>query len=150
ALTARLGLNISKTIMPLSFISILGGMVTLIGSSTNLLVADVAARLGIAAIGFFDFAVPGLVLAAIGAVYVLFVAPRLLLARETMAEAVGARSGKQFIAQIPVIQDHPLEGQTAVAGLFPGLKDMTVRMIQRGEHPILPPFERSEERRVGK
>jgi di/tricarboxylate transporter len=141
ALTARLGLNISKTIMPLSFISILGGMVTLIGSSTNLLVAGVAAKLGVAPIGFFDFAVPGLVLASIGAVYVLFVAPRLLRVRETMAEAVGARSGKQFIAQIPVTQDHPLEGQTAVAGLFPALKDMTVRMIQRGEHPILPPFE---------
>jgi hypothetical protein len=140
ALTARLGLNISKTIMPLSFISILGGMVTLIGSSTNLLVAGVAGRLGVGPIGFFDFVAPGLLLASIGAVYVLFVAPRLLRVRETMAEAVGARSGKQFIAQIPIAHDHPLEGQTAVAGLFPALKDMTVRMIQRGEHPILPPF----------
>ncbi|HAC56980.1 MAG TPA: SLC13 family permease, partial [Rhodobiaceae bacterium] len=36
---------------------------------------------------------------------------------------------------------HPLLGVSSKAGLFPPLRDMTVRMIQRGEHPILPPFE---------
>ena len=141
AIASRMGTNVSKVIMPLSFITILGGMTTLIGSSTNLLVAGVAANYGLPEIGFFDFVVPGLVLAGVGAVYVLLVAPLLLPNRETMAESAGVRSGKQFIAQIPITRDHVLEGETAVAGLFPALKDMTVRMIQRGEHPILPPFE---------
>ena len=141
SLSARLGLNASKTIMPLSFICILGGMTTLIGSSTNLLVAGVAESSGLAPIGFFDFAVPGLFLASIGALYVTLVIPRILPARQSMADQVSGGSGKQYIAQIPVIPDHPLDGETARAGLFPALKNMTVRLIQRGEHPILPPFE---------
>lgn len=141
ALTARLGLSISKTIMPLSFISILGGMTTLIGSSTNLLVAGVAERYGLGRIGFFEFALPGLFLATIGGVYTLFVVPRILQPRQSMADTAINRGGKQFIAQIPVSPDHPLEGSTSVAGLFPALKNMTVRMVQRGEHPFYPPFE---------
>ncbi|MEM8856571.1 MAG: SLC13 family permease, partial [Pseudomonadota bacterium] len=49
--------------------------------------------------------------------------------------------GKQFIAEIPIRAGHPLVGATANAGLFPQLKDMTVRLVQRGERPHLPPFE---------
>jgi di/tricarboxylate transporter len=141
AMSARLGMNASKTIMPLSFICILGGMTTLIGSSTNLLVAGVAGRYGMGEIGFFDFAVPGIVLASIGALYVLFVMPRLLVPRQSMADQVSGQSGKQFIAQLQITPDHPLAGAQARAGLFPELKNMTVRLIQRGEHPVLPPFE---------
>lgn len=141
ALSTRLGMNTSKTIMPLSYICILGGMVTLIGSSTNLLVAGVAKRYGLPDIQFFDFAIPGLVLALIGGIYVLFIMPRILSPRQNMAQQVGGGQGKQYIAQIHVASGHPLEGQTAIAGLFPAMKDMTVRLIQRGEHPILPPFE---------
>lgn len=74
-LAMRMNKSVSKVIMPLSFISILGGMTTLIGSSTNLLVADVASKYGLGPMGFFDFFVPGALLACIGTVYVLFVAP---------------------------------------------------------------------------
>jgi di/tricarboxylate transporter len=58
-----------------------------------------------------------------------------------MADELQPSTGKQFIAQIHITNDHPLEGASAVAGLFPALKDMTVRLVQRGERPILPPFE---------
>ena len=141
ALAAKLGVSASKTLMPLSFITILGGMTTLIGSSTNVLVAGVAARYGNLEIGFFDFVVPGLVLASLGAVYVTLIMPRLLKPGPTMSESLAASGGRQFIAQITVTPGHPLEGVASVAGLFPALKNMTVRLIQRGEHPILPPFE---------
>ncbi len=141
ALASRLSFNPSKVLIPLSFLTILGGMTTLIGSSTNLLVAGSAVRAGLEPIGFFDFAIPGLVFACVGALYVIFVAPRLLAPRETMAAAIAGGSGKQFIAQIEVAPDHPLNGEAAVAGLFPSLKDMTVRLVQRGEHAYLPPFE---------
>jgi di/tricarboxylate transporter len=141
AIAARIRMSPSKALMPISFICILGGMTTLIGSSTNLLVAGVAERMGQPPIGFFDFALPGLALAGVGALYVIFVMPRLLAPRATMAEEVTGLGGKQYIAQILITPDHPLAGITSTAGLFPELKDMTVRMIQRGEHPFLPPFE---------
>lgn len=141
AISHKLGVNPSKTLMPLSFISILGGMTTLIGSSTNVLVAGLAEHYGSLTIGFFDFVVPGLVLALLGGIYAVFVMPRLLRPGATMAAEMTDIGGRQFIAQITVTPGHPLEGETAVAGLFPALKDMTVRLVQRGEHPFLPPFE---------
>lgn len=141
-LANRLKLQSSKVMMPLSFACILGGMTTLIGSSTNLLAAGVAKNAGLPPIGFFDFFVPGAFLAGIGLLYTIFVAPKFLPDRSGMAtEVAGASQGKQFIAQIQVTHGHPLVDVSAVAGLFPPLKDMTVRMIQRGEHPILPPFD---------
>jgi len=52
--------------MPLAFASILGGMVTLIGSSTNLLVSGMLIELGEEGFSFFQFAIPGMVLAGVG------------------------------------------------------------------------------------
>lgn len=140
-LAAQLRRQPSKVMMLLSFVCILGGMTTLIGSSTNLLTAGIVAQIGLGNIGFFDFTIPGLVLASVGMVYVLVVAPRLLPDREGLGEELGHGSGKQFIAQIHLNYDHPLVDEQSVAGMFPSLKDMTVRMVQRGEHPILPPFD---------
>ncbi|MEQ9518040.1 MAG: SLC13 family permease [Parvibaculum sp.] len=140
-LAAQLRQRPSKVMMPLSFIAILGGMTTLIGSSTNLLAAGITAKLGLGQIGFFDFTIPGLVLAGVGSIYVLFIAPRILPDRQSLADDLNQGGGKQYIAQIQLTYSHPLVGESAVAGMFPSLKEMTVRMVQRGEHPILPPFD---------
>lgn len=141
AIARRAQLSSSKVMIPLSFVSILGGMTTMIGSSTNLLVVGVAVSMGMPAIGFFDFTAIGTMLAVIGCVYAIFILPRMLPARSTMLQEVSGGQGKQFIAQIPVGYGHPLVGTEAVAGMFPALKGMTVIMVQRGDHPFLPPFE---------
>ncbi len=139
ALAARSDKSVSFVMMPLSFVCVLGGMTTLIGSSTNLLVADTFAKLGSGTIGFFDFTIPGLVLMSVGAIYVLALASRILPAREPAPTQ--PFEGKQFIAQIEVRPNHPLIGARAVAGLFPSLPHMTVRMVQRGGEVLLPPFD---------
>lgn len=141
AISSKLGISPSKSLMPLSFITILGGMTTLIGSSTNVMVAGLAEDHALLKIGFFDFLVPGLLLAGIGAVYVIFLMPFLLDEEDTMASEITDTGGRQFIAQITISPDHPLEGESSVAGMFPALKDMTVRLIHRGEHFFLPPFD---------
>ncbi|WP_150523459.1 SLC13 family permease [Roseibium sediminis] len=141
AVAATTGRSASRVLMPLSFIAILGGMTTLIGSSTNLLVANYAAQSTDLKLDFFSFTPIGLILAGVGSLYVLIVVPRLLQPRKTMAEEIQGQSGKQFIAQIHVTFGHPLVGMESVSGMFPALKDMTVRLVQRGEKPILPPFE---------
>jgi di/tricarboxylate transporter len=141
AIAATMGKSSSRVLMPLSFMAILGGMTTLIGSSTNLLVADYAAQNSDLRFDFFSFTPIGIFLAATGSVYVLFIMPRLLKPRKTMADEITGSSGKQFIAQIEVTYGHPLVGVKSVSGMFPALKDMTVRLVQRGEQPILPPFE---------
>ena len=140
AMAARLGKKASRYMMPLSFISILAGMTTLIGSSTNLLVNDVLVRTTDLELSFFTQFVPGIVLAAIGAVYIITMAPILLPEREGLETEIN-ETGHQYIAQIRVTQNHPLVGAKPVAGLFPTLRDVTVRMVQRGETSKLPPFE---------
>ncbi|WP_298958065.1 SLC13 family permease [uncultured Roseibium sp.] len=141
AVAATVGQSPARVLMPLSFIAILGGMTTLIGSSTNLLVANYAAQTSDLKLTFFSFTPIGMIVAGTGAIYVLFVMPHLMRARKTMAEEFQATSGKQFIAQIEITHGHPLVGVESVSGMFPKLKDMTVRLVQRGQKPILPPFE---------
>lgn len=141
AVAATRGVSTSKALMPLSFVALLGGTTTLIGTSTNLLAAGVAAREGLI-IGFFEFTVPATIMALAGFAYCAFVLPQILVARAGMAvQMTGGGSGKQFIAQIDITYGHPLAGVSSVSGMFPALKDMTVRLVQRGEHPFLPPFE---------
>ena len=143
-LAGRFGQRAPKVMMTLSYVSILGGMTTLIGSSTNLLAAGVVLTSHLPPIGIFDFVVPGLFLAGIGFLYSTLVVPHLVPDRGgPTIELSGsdAGGGKQYIAQLEITPGHPLRGVSSMAGLFPPLRDMTVRMIQRGEHPILSPFE---------
>ena len=139
AMAAQLSSSASRFMMPLSFICILAGMTTLIGSSTNLLVNDVLTRTTGSSLSFFTQFGPGMTLAMIGAAFIILAAPILLPLREDVeAQTV---SGHQFIAQIQVTGDHPLNGVEPVAGLFTRLRGVTVRMVQRGDAALLPPFE---------
>ncbi|WP_421724094.1 SLC13 family permease [Bauldia sp.] len=141
AIAAARGIATSKVLMPLSFAALLGGKTTLIGTSTNLLAAGVAEQAGGLMVSFFEFTIPAAIMAVFGFAYVALVLPRILPARAGMADQMTGGSGKQFIAQIDVTYGHPLAGMESVSGMFPALKDMTVRLVQRGEHPFLPPFE---------
>ena len=140
AIAARMGSSTSRLMMPLSFVSIFAGMTTLIGTSTNLLAADSYLRLTGNELGFFDQSVFGLILAGVGILYLLLASRVLLPVREELTETM-VKSGKQFTAQFEVTPGHFLDGKQAIAGMFPELKDMTVRMIQRGERALLPPYD---------
>jgi len=141
ALADKLGKRSAVVMMPLSFAAILGGNMTKIGSSTNLLAAGAYEQAGGGTVGFFDFTIPGAVLAGVGLLYVTIVLPRLLADRESMASRLANKSGKQFLFQMELGEDNNLVGQEAIAGMFPGLKDLTVRMIQRGSEKLLPPYD---------
>ena len=67
----------SKIMIPLSYAAILGGMMTLIGSSTNLLVSGTVANLGLDPIGFFEFVIPGSIMAIVGMLYIIFILPKI-------------------------------------------------------------------------
>lgn len=140
ALAIASGLSESRVMIPLSYAAILGGMTTLIGSSTNLLVSSAMTGLGYEAIGFFDFTVPGIIMASVGILYVVFVAPHLLKVRTSMAkDLIGSQ--KEFVAELDINDDSPLIGEECIDGHFVKLPDMTIKMIQRSGHIILPPFE---------
>ncbi len=137
---SRRGLPASKFMMSLSYVTILGGMITVLGSSTNLLAAGVAQQYGIESVTFFSFAVPGLAMAFVGGLYVLFIAPRIV--PDNAGESTGARNrNTQFLTEIRLTHGHPLIGDHTVAGMFPKLTTMTVRAVKRGRDTFLPPFD---------
>ncbi|MDP7142268.1 MAG: SLC13 family permease [Alphaproteobacteria bacterium] len=140
ALTNAVSVSESRIMIPLSFAAILGGMTTLVGSSTNMLVSGAMVDLGYNGFGFFDFVVPGSVMASIGFLYVLFVLPRMMPDRRSFRdELVGEE--KEFIAELDVSKGSKLIGQECVNGTFPSLETMKIRLIQRSGHLVLPPFE---------
>ena len=143
AMAAQSKIPASRLMMPLSFLSIFGGMTTIIGSSTNILAAQsYRAALPGREIGFFELTPLGLILAGVGVLYMFTIGRAIMPARENPnAAKEKEREGKQFIAQIEIGRDHPLIGEGPIAGLFPQLPDITVRMVQRRDQAILPPFD---------
>ncbi|HEY8596090.1 MAG TPA: SLC13 family permease [Devosiaceae bacterium] len=140
AILSRREMAPARYMMSLSFASILGGMTTLLGSSTNLLAAGVARAAGVDSVTFFSFTVPGLAMAAAGGLYVLFVVPRIVA--DNSADQPGRRGrAMQFITEIRLTPGHPLIGDHTVAGMFPKLTNMTVRAVKRGRTDFLPPFD---------
>lgn len=142
ALAARMGVAPSRVMMPLSFVSVLAGITTLIGTSTNLLAADIYQGHTGRTIGFFDLTPIGLALAGAGALYIALAARFLLPERTGLGDDLLApRSGRQFIIELEITRDHPLLGASPVAGQFADLADITVRLVQREGRSVLPPFD---------
>jgi di/tricarboxylate transporter len=144
AMALRLRHSTSIYMMPLSFVCILAGMTTLIGSSTNMLVNDVLVRSTDLSLKFFTQFPFGMILATIGSIYIIIAAP-ILLPNKRKQKNKNQASGQQYIAQIRITEHHPLNTSVPIAGLYPKLKDVTVRMVQRGEKVLLPPFEHALE-----
>ena len=130
ALAMNAGIARSKVMMPVSFIAILGGMTTLIGSSTNLLVAESANLMRGYQISFFDFFIPGLFLTVLGMVYLLIFAPRLLPDRNDGNETE-SRDPERYTAQIIIDKLHPLKGKQVSSDGIEGVGDVSVYGLYR-------------------
>jgi len=131
----KMNLSISKALIPLSYAGILGGMTTLVGSSTNIIGAQVAKDLGVEGINFFSVTIPGLAIAFPGILFVLFILPKLMPKRSKISSSLSSDQNN-FIAQIEIDNESNLIGETSLNGGFDALPDMKVLLIQRGEHSI--------------
>ena len=107
---ARLGASPSKFLMPISFASMLGGSCTLIGTSSNILIASYAAEVGFG-IGMFEFAGVGLAIVVVGMCYLLLFSWRLLPNHTTIASTVSAEDAKEYITQVSIGPDSDLIGK---------------------------------------
>lgn len=140
ALAKEAKLSESRIMIPLSFAAILGGMTTLVGSSTNMLVSSAMVEVGYKPLTFFQFLVPGMMLSGVGFVYVVLFLPKFLPDRSSLAKQL-VGDDREFIAEIDVGPEDNLVGMECEDGRFPALKDIKIRLIQRSGHLILPPFE---------
>jgi len=108
---ARSGTPPGRVLMPMAYAAQMGGVCTLIGTSSNLLVDSLAQEHGLPAFGVFEFTRMGVLLAVAGITYLMLVG-RLLLPREIRTELpVEADIGK-YVTELRVTADSPLIGQT--------------------------------------
>jgi di/tricarboxylate transporter len=97
-----LGVSPGRLLMPLSFASMFGGVCTLIGSSTNLLVSAVAEQHGLAPIGMFEMSKLGLVFFGIGVVYMLLVGVRLIPDRQRAGDLDEQYEMREYLLEVVV------------------------------------------------
>jgi di/tricarboxylate transporter len=132
--TLRVKLPVSGIMLPMGLATIIGGMSTTIGTSTNLLVVGISQDLGIIEFGMFDFVLPVIIVGGIGILFLWLVAPRLLPERvPPMADL----TPRVFSAQLHIKEGGFADGSTLSEVLAKADKRMRVDRIQRGESLFL-------------
>ena len=134
----RLGVSPAKYLLPVSYVSILAGTCTLIGTSTNIIVSNLAASYGYAAIGMFELAKMGLPIALIGLLAILVLAPRLLPDLFNPTCELDNSQQRRYLAEMAVPRGSALVDMSPCSDLqnkYPGLE---VLQVIRYSHIFLP------------
>lgn len=121
---------LSKLLIPLSFSSLLGGNMTLIGTPPNVLAASLLTEQGLASFGFFDFAPTGLIVFGVGILYMLFIGRHLLPARQPIEETQ-TETMREYISEVRVSPDGKLAGKSLLESRLGADYDLTVIAIIR-------------------
>ena len=114
-LARKLGVNASRLLIPLSYAAIMGGMLTLIGTSTNLLVDGVARTRGLEPFSIFEVTPIGLVVVGWGMLYLTVVGRWLLPDRNSMADMLSDRSKMKFFTEAVIPPDSNLIGREVLS-----------------------------------
>jgi len=133
----RTGQSPSSMLLPVGLISIVGGMATTIGTSTNLLVVTVAADMGVAPFRMFDFIVPAAIAGAVAMLYLWLIAPRLIPLRQVPMQSSVKRL---YTAQIRLGKTSSVIGMTLAEAIDRCDGNLKVEKIQRGPGVFVTPL----------
>jgi di/tricarboxylate transporter len=128
----------SRLLIPLSYASQMAGVMTLIGTSTNILASSLVAREGFDGFSMFEFSHIGALVFATGAIYLIVVGRRLLPDRDTGPEVASRYQVSDFQSDIVILPGSPLAGKTLAESHLGDRHDIQVLEIQRGGARIGP------------
>ena len=134
---ASTGESPSGTLIPMGFASILGGMATTIGTSTNLLVVNVAADMGMDAFNMFDFLGPAAIGGVFATLYLWQIAPRITPDRQPPMSGTVSRL---YTAQIRLDDDSPVVGRRLATAILRTSDNLKVETVQRGQGVFINPL----------
>ena len=124
---------VSKLLIPLSFSSLLGGKMTLIGTPANILASNILKDNGLPSFGFFDFTPIGVVVLATGVLYMMFIGRHLLPVRDAPEKGKSLRQLRPYVSEVRVLPDGSLPGQTLLESRLGADFDLTVIAIVHGD-----------------
>ena len=128
----------SKMLIPLSYAAILGGTLTLVGTSTNLLVNSIYMSYeGSQPLGMFEFLKYGSIILVIGTVYLLFIAPRLIPSRTTTSSLTKSYHLGGYLTEMKVKKGSVLVGKSCFDRSINQNYDVTVLDIIRDKKHIV-------------
>ena len=142
SLSAQFGLRPSKLLLPLAYFAILGGTLTIFGTATNILLADLYRSAGGPGLGVFEFTPLGILYVVIGGTFLVLFSNRLLPDRSSLSELAGNRHDATYISEIEVDRNSSLVG-TPVEEAF----ERIAHVSQRQKPPELSRRHRRIERR---
>jgi len=138
----RLKTSPSTYMIPLSYASMMGGTLTLIGSSTNLLASDISARLLDHPIGFFEFTAVGVVTMLTGILYLVFVAGRLIPERlDPKKDLAREYEMSNFLTELVIDEQTDLIGKNVGESFDEFEEDLDLVQIIREEEQFIEPLQ---------
>tara|TARA_R110000868_G_scaffold218576_1_gene469059 strand:+ start:215585 stop:217375 length:1791 start_codon:yes stop_codon:yes gene_type:complete len=125
-------MNASRILMPLSFAAQFGGVCTLVGTTTNLLVNAVAMDAGLEGFSMFEFAKLGIICFVVGTGYMIFASRYLLTDRAGSSDATAEYRLKDYMTEMRVLEGSPLIGERGCDnGLTAlGTEDEPIRVLE--------------------
>lgn len=129
----------SRLLIPLSYASQMGGVCTLIGTSTNLLVNSIAQRAGVGEFSMFEFSKLGIIMFVAGTLFMLLIGKHLLPERRGGDLTEEYQLG-EYITELRVMPDSPLIGKTLIEAQLSEQQEINVLELLRGSRKIWSPL----------
>ncbi len=136
-ISKKTNIPVSKLLIPLAFSSLLGGKMTLIGTPANILAQGILVAQNLPGFGFFEITPMGILVLGTGIIYMVTIGRHLLPVRETATDPLSSSQLREYISDIQITPESPLNGKNLYESKLGSDFDLTVLSIIRDGKPLI-------------